>query len=243
MNKEQFIRKLKDGLKKMPQQEREDACAYYEEYFNEAGAENEGAVIEELGDPLKLSKQILEDYNLDRVQDGSQKKKIFTSTKVVVVSIVGGILAAPVAIPLAIAGVFVAISMTISVIAVVVALFLAVIGCIVGGIVTLIFGITTLPVTISGGILFIGLGLCLTAFMVVVMFWFIIFISWLIRKIAASISNRKKEKRQESNEEKAYYYPALKNEETQDEVIKNEIDKDVDRVDKIEGRKNDEEEK
>ena len=49
MNREQFIRELERLLKDLPAGEREAAIQYYNDYFDDAGAENEAQVIRELG--------------------------------------------------------------------------------------------------------------------------------------------------------------------------------------------------
>ena len=61
MNKEQYLQELRKSLKVLPQEDRDEAIEFYEEYFDDAGIENEGKVIEELGDPKQLGKKILID--------------------------------------------------------------------------------------------------------------------------------------------------------------------------------------
>ncbi|MBR5040008.1 MAG: DUF1700 domain-containing protein [Clostridiales bacterium] len=61
MNKETYLQELRKGLKILPQYDRDEAVEFYEEYFDEAGIENEAKVIEELGEPKILAKKILVD--------------------------------------------------------------------------------------------------------------------------------------------------------------------------------------
>ena len=61
MNKETFLQELRKSLKVLPQQDRDEAVEFYEEYFDEAGVENEASVIAELGEPKVLAKKILID--------------------------------------------------------------------------------------------------------------------------------------------------------------------------------------
>ena len=49
MNREQFIAQLARLLQDLPPAERQEAIRYYQEYFDDAGEENEDAVIQELG--------------------------------------------------------------------------------------------------------------------------------------------------------------------------------------------------
>jgi len=48
MNREEFMAKLKALLGDIPAEEREEALQYYEDYFDDAGADNEAEVIREL---------------------------------------------------------------------------------------------------------------------------------------------------------------------------------------------------
>ena len=41
MNKEQFLARLEKRLRRIPQEERENIMLYYQEYFEEAGPEQE----------------------------------------------------------------------------------------------------------------------------------------------------------------------------------------------------------
>ena len=47
MNREEFMAKLKALLGDIPAEEREEALQYYEDYFDDAGADNEAEVIRE----------------------------------------------------------------------------------------------------------------------------------------------------------------------------------------------------
>lgn len=48
MNRVQFMEQLKKLLADIPKDERGEAIRYYESYFDDAGPENEAAVIREL---------------------------------------------------------------------------------------------------------------------------------------------------------------------------------------------------
>lgn len=62
MNKNAWLKELSRELeRRMPDREREDTLRYYEEYFEEAGPEREGSVLEELGDPGALARRLAEE--------------------------------------------------------------------------------------------------------------------------------------------------------------------------------------
>lgn len=65
MTKEQFLFQLEQLLLDLPQEEREEAIAYYSEYFNDAGSEDEASIIEELGTPEKVAASIREGLDTD----------------------------------------------------------------------------------------------------------------------------------------------------------------------------------
>ena len=61
MNRQEFMKRLEYLLRGIPVSEREDALAYYNDYFDEAGVENEYQVIQELGSPEVVAEKILAD--------------------------------------------------------------------------------------------------------------------------------------------------------------------------------------
>lgn len=58
MNKQQFMGELKQLLGELPVVEREEALNYYEDYFADAGLENESTVIEQLKSPEAVAQTI-----------------------------------------------------------------------------------------------------------------------------------------------------------------------------------------
>lgn len=60
MDRKQFINELRNKLMALPYEEREKAISYYEEYFDDAGTENEDSVIYELGDIDRIAQEIIE---------------------------------------------------------------------------------------------------------------------------------------------------------------------------------------
>lgn len=74
MKKEEFLRRLEELLMNVSESDRLDAIAYYSDYFDEAGEENEQIVIRELGSPEKVADTIRENlgatgYNTSRDYD------------------------------------------------------------------------------------------------------------------------------------------------------------------------------
>ena len=58
MSKEEYLAELERNLRKLPEEEREEAMQYYREYLEEAG-ENVEEVIEKLGSPKEVANGII----------------------------------------------------------------------------------------------------------------------------------------------------------------------------------------
>ena len=63
MNRVDFMRELERLLCDIPEHDRLDAIAYYNDYFDEAGIENEANVLRELGSPARVAAIIKSDLN------------------------------------------------------------------------------------------------------------------------------------------------------------------------------------
>lgn len=61
MNRVEFMAQLERLLFDIPENDRNDAIAYYNGYFDEAGPENEEKIIQELGNPGKVAAMIKAD--------------------------------------------------------------------------------------------------------------------------------------------------------------------------------------
>lgn len=72
MNKEKFLSELREKLTILSSEERESAIKYYEEYFDDAGVENEQSVIKELGNLDSVVEIILKENNY-HVNDNKPK--------------------------------------------------------------------------------------------------------------------------------------------------------------------------
>lgn len=73
MNREEFMMQLERLLADIPETERVEALEYYSSYFDDAGPENEGKVIGELGSPGKVAAMIKAD-----LREGSESYGEYT---------------------------------------------------------------------------------------------------------------------------------------------------------------------
>lgn len=91
MNRVEFMGQLERLLMDLPESDRLDAIAYYNDYFDEAGPENEASVIQKLGSPGKVAGIIKADLNASDdnrgeytekgYSDGSQNVNLNTPTR------------------------------------------------------------------------------------------------------------------------------------------------------------------
>ncbi|MCM1057232.1 MAG: DUF1700 domain-containing protein [Firmicutes bacterium] len=62
MNRTEFMNQLARLLQTISDAEREEALQYYNDYFDDAGAENEQSVVEALGDPARVAENIRREF-------------------------------------------------------------------------------------------------------------------------------------------------------------------------------------
>lgn len=70
MSRDEFMRELEYLLQDIPDADKEDAIAYYRDYLEEAGPENEESVIREFGSPEKVAAIIRADLSGNLEQGG-----------------------------------------------------------------------------------------------------------------------------------------------------------------------------
>lgn len=85
MNREEFLRRLERLLSDIPESERREAMEYYQNYFEDAGPENEASIIEELGSPQEVASSIKKNLFGDDYENYSfvkeEQKKTDTSRR------------------------------------------------------------------------------------------------------------------------------------------------------------------
>ena len=81
MNRTEFLEQLERLLWDIPESERKEALEYYQDYFEDAGAENEGKVIQELGSPGKVAAIIRADLENEGIQYGEYTETGYTDER------------------------------------------------------------------------------------------------------------------------------------------------------------------
>lgn len=176
-------------LKDIPAEEREEAIQYYNDYFDDAGEENEARVIEELGSPAQVARTILEgmsdhtgEYTEKGYEDGrfrdyrevsancrepekgkSSRKQSGSGPWKAFCIILLCILLCPIIIPIGIALLAVLIAVIVGIISLAVAAIAVAVALPIAGILTIAVGIYRLFLFPAAGIALGGIGCLLLA--------------------------------------------------------------------------------
>ena len=189
MNKQQFLAELKQLLGDIPADERDEALSYYNDYFEDAGEDNEESIVAELESPEKIAFMIkagLRDsdksvgeftetgfkaYYDDKDElantipssddRGFGRSKMPQTPSLAIIILL--ILASPVLIPLFFGLLAAVIGITAGIAAMIIGIAAAGIAAIVVGIVCLIVGLPGFAVP-AGGLLITGIGLAIIGF-------------------------------------------------------------------------------
>ena len=78
MSRTEFMNQLKNLLWDIPEGEREEALNYYEDYFDDAGVENEAQIITSLGSPEKVAAIIKEGLKEEAKEQGEYSETGYT---------------------------------------------------------------------------------------------------------------------------------------------------------------------
>ncbi|MEB2300997.1 DUF1700 domain-containing protein [Lysinibacillus xylanilyticus] len=165
MNRASYLKKLRGKLQRLPAHEIDAALAYYEEYFDEAGEENEKRVIQQLGSPSHVASQIMADYALKDLEATSTSTSTSTSTKKnmsAIWLIILAILSAPLSLPLLAVAIALIFSFGAVIFSFIIAIIATVLSIFFGGIVALITGFFILTQHWPTAILFMGVGFIVT---------------------------------------------------------------------------------
>ena len=159
MNRASFLKKLRGKLHRLPAHEIDAALAYYEEFFDEAGEENEQRVIQQLGSPSHVASQIMADYALkDLDATSTSTKKNMSAIWIIILAI----LSAPLSLPLLVVAIALIFSFGAVIFSIIIAIIATVLSIFFGGIVALISGFFILTQHWPTALLFMGIGFIVT---------------------------------------------------------------------------------
>lgn len=155
MNREEFISKLKLKLANLPKEEIENALNYYNEYFDEAGKENEFYVLKELGSSSKIASQIIANYTINDINKSPKSaKKGILSLKIALKALFASSIALPAVMCISILSfIFIVLAVLVSICIIVTAVTALAVGAM-----SIVFGVA-LMLDIPTAIFFIGIGI------------------------------------------------------------------------------------
>lgn len=156
MTRTEYIAKLTKYLRKLPQQDYEEAIEYFMEYFEEAGPENEAQVIAELGTPKEAAHEVISRLLDEKIID--DKSSLRNKTTILWIAILA-VLASPVALPILLF--FLAMIMTLLMIifAVIVTALALTFALLISGVYTFFTSFSLLSVSLASTLFGGGLGL------------------------------------------------------------------------------------
>lgn len=181
MKRAEFMQKLSDALSVLPEEERQSALSYYEEYFNDA--EDEERAVVELGTPEYVARTILEDFRELSAAPQTERQEQYTPPPpyekpkqapprsdgvnkllLIVVLVLLSPIIIGVGVPL-IAGLF---CVVIALICVLFAVVVSGIACVIAGVFVIFYSIVRYPFLYAGmfsigsGFVAVGVGIFLT---------------------------------------------------------------------------------
>lgn len=157
MTKNDYMQTLAQRLRRLPKEDYDKAIAYFEEYFEDAGSENEQQAISDLGTPDEAANALIMDLAVRNTQE--PPKTVKKGLSAVWIGILG-VCAAPIALPMAFAMLAVLFAVILCVLACIFALIVTAVALVGGGLVGLVGGIVFLFTSFSNGVATIGFALC-----------------------------------------------------------------------------------
>ncbi len=182
MNRIEFMRQLEVLLSGITKDDQVDALQYYNDYFDEAGTENESDVIQELGSPEKVAKIIRESLGQDGENNSEYSERGYSDTrfeekdellsknreknKIPILLLILGVLfiGIPVVLPLGLSGISVVFAIIVTILSLIFAVLIAGVALVVSGVAIIIYGLINVAASVAQSFIVIGTGLLLIVF-------------------------------------------------------------------------------
>ena len=155
MSRNEFLSDLRNKLYRLPQEEIENSVSYYEEYFNDAGPENEQKILSEIGSASAVAAKIIGEFAVESAEKSRKPVSVWF--------IILAIFASPIALPIALAVTVVAIAILIVIVAVYLSIGVAGLALFANGLVSIFAGVWAMTVSVSTGFFYLGYGMISTS--------------------------------------------------------------------------------
>lgn len=156
MTRTEYIAKLTKYLRKLPQQDYEEAIEYFMEYFEEAGPENEARVIAELGTPKEAAHEVISRLLEEKIVE--DKSSLRNKTAILWIAILA-VLASPVALPILLFFLAMIVTLLMIIFAVIVTALALTFALLISGVYTFFTSFSLLSVSLASTLFGGGLGL------------------------------------------------------------------------------------
>lgn len=186
MNKTEYMKTLTHSLRRLPKEDYDKAIDYFEEYFADAGPENEQQAIEDLGSPEEAANELIIDLAVKNAQE--PPKTVKRGLSALWIGILG-VCAAPIALPVAFALLAVMICLVVVALLLIFCLFLAAVAVVASGIIGFFGGAVLLFSTFADGLATIGTALFTLGAGLLIVYGSWIFCRWFLRKVSKSLAN------------------------------------------------------
>ena len=181
MTKTEYMKVLSKKLRRLPKEDYERAVEYFEEYFADAGLENEQKAIEDLGTPEEAARELI----MDLAEENADKppKTVKRGMRAIWIGILG-ICAAPIALPIALVFIILIACAFLVVFCVLLCIVIAGVSVAAGGIISTIAGAAVLFQSFADGLCNLGFGLGCFGAGLLFTYGSILLFGWTVRKLS-----------------------------------------------------------
>lgn len=181
MTKTEYMKVLSKKLRRLPKEDYERAVEYFEEYFADAGLENEQKAIEDLGTPEEAARELI----MDLAEENADKppKTVKRGMRAIWIGILG-ICAAPIALPLALVFIILIACAFLVVFCVLLCIVIAGVSVAAGGIISTIAGAAVLFQSFADGLCNLGFGLGCFGAGLLFTYGSVLLFGWTVRKLS-----------------------------------------------------------
>ncbi|HJC92588.1 MAG TPA: DUF1700 domain-containing protein [Candidatus Mediterraneibacter excrementigallinarum] len=181
MTKTEYMKVLSKKLRRLPKEDYERAVEYFEEYFADAGPENEQKAIEDLGTPEEAARELI----MDLAEENADKppKTVKRGMRAIWIGILG-ICAAPIALPLALVFIILIACAFLVVFCVLLCIVIAGVSVAAGGIISAIAGAAVLFQSFADGLCNLGFGLGCFGAGLLFTYGSVLLFGWTVRKLS-----------------------------------------------------------
>lgn len=181
MTKNEYMKTLSHNLRRLPKEDFDRALEYFEEYFAEAGEENEEQAIQDLGSPEEAAKELITTLAAKNVTEPpTTVKRGISAVRVGIL----GICAAPIALPLIAMLLLLALMLVLVIFMCVLCVFLFAVSLLASGIIATGGGLALIFSSFANGLATVGVGLVFIGIGLIAAHAFYCFAGWLIARFS-----------------------------------------------------------